>query len=472
MYLTPTEVAKRAVYDQIKVIDDAAQSLDELYEQFPETREMVAQLREIGVIITDDKLTEDDYWYEGKLAATFFARYRKLVDTRAIRRDLLRVDGEPSAEAKAVERLDGIIGGRAGRPAGQALLHFLQRKVLSEVYHLDTAHMIYVVENFGPVDWRMVDAQSLYWVSLGLIRGGHSATSFQTDVVNTIRLIHFSLRNLFHRNRMSFEPNPESIHTSYINCTPDINFIEPMHRSYITYGPMMDPDPGDVVGAGSIFRTGHINFLTEAIRMLYFADRLVEAEHYYEYLRTHYGRQEHGGKVERRFTLPLRDFVLKTFYGDITGIRETNSAIQMLLYRAYIELANEEIKRYNRYTSKALDLWEAYMKEKAEFRTSRLKLSPFQNYQIDVFREMLAEPANEVTTIRKVRLWRVAPNHLKQWVYDDLRDGFARECELWDFGVDKAFPEPLEMEQFRAAHPRRDVEQPEKTADTPAQSPG
>ena len=160
---------------------------------------------------------------------------------------LLRVDGEPSAEAKAVERLDEIIGARAGRPAGQALLHFLQRKVLSEVYRLDTKHMIYVVENFGPVDWRMVDAQSLYWVSLGLIRGGHSATSFQTDTVNTIRLIHFSLRNLFHRNRMSFEPNPDSIHTSYINCTPDVNFIESMHRSYITYGPMIDPDPGDVV---------------------------------------------------------------------------------------------------------------------------------------------------------------------------------------------------------------------------------
>ena len=65
--------------------------------------------------------------------------------------------------------------------------------------------------------------------------------------------------------------------------------------------------------------------------MLYFADRLVEAEHYYEYLRTHYGLREYGGKVETRFTLPLRDFVLKTFYSDITGIRETNSAIQMLL---------------------------------------------------------------------------------------------------------------------------------------------
>ena len=93
------------------------------------------------------------------------------------------------------------------------------------------------------------------------------------------------------------------------------------------------------------------------------------------------------------------------------------------------------------------------MKEKEQFRTGRLKLPPFRNYQIDVFREMLAVPANEATTISKVRLWRVAPNHLKQWVYDDLRDGFARECELWGFDVAKAFSEPLEMEQFRAAHP-------------------
>ena len=73
----PSEIAKRAEYDEIEAINAAPKSLDELYRAVPQTREMVQRLREIGVEITDDPLTEETYWYDGKLAATFFARYRE-----------------------------------------------------------------------------------------------------------------------------------------------------------------------------------------------------------------------------------------------------------------------------------------------------------------------------------------------------------------------------------------------------------
>ena len=470
--VTPTDLAKRAAVQRMQAIASAPRSLGELYARHPQARAMVEALREIGVEINDAPLDEDSYWYDGKLAERFFARYRKLVDVTDVRRRILREKEESSSEVAALDRMERILGLKENDPAGQALVQFLQRKVLTEVYKLDPEHMLYVVQNFGPVDWRMVDAQSLYWVTLGLIRGGETPTKFQTDKLNTARLIHFSLRNLFQRNRMRFEPHPEDVFRSALTFMPDPDFIEAMHRSYITYGPMFDPDPGDTGGAGATFRTGHINFLTEAIQMLYFAGRLSEAERYYEYLRTHYSRREYTGELETQYTLPLRDFVMRTLYVNIENPRETHLLISGLLQRAYMELAQEDLTAYHRYVAKAFDLWNTYMKERESFRGDRVKLWPFQEYQIDAFHALLGVPGFEATTLEKVRLWRVAPNGLKQWVYDDLAEQFRQECDFWGFDVSRAFPEPLGMEEFRKEHPRRERERPEPTAETPAQAPG
>jgi hypothetical protein len=435
---------------------------------------MVTRLRELGIVVTDEPLTEEQYWYSGRLAETFFARYRQLVDTPTLTRTLRQQDAAAAeAAAQQAQRLAEALNIPGQDAGGQALVRFLQSKVLREVYKLDPEHMIAVVDNFGPVDWRSVDAHSLYWVTVGLKRAGETPTSFQTDRVNTARLIFFSLRNLFHRNRITFEPDPENIANSYINLAPDMNFIEPMHRAFITYGPLIDPDPGDASGAGAIFRTGHINFLTEAIRMLYFADRVQEAERYYEYLRTHYGRREGDQAIEKRYTLPLHDFVLTTMYGSIENLRETAQVVNDLLLRAYNELAEGNLTAYNRYVSKAAELHETFMTEKKDYRGPRIRLPPFGSMQVDMFREYLASPAfHPHVLISKARLWRNAPPGLKQWVYDDLLPNLKAECEQWKFDLNKAFPEPPDMAAFRERHPRREAGRPEPTAETPAQPPG
>ncbi|MFH1748033.1 MAG: hypothetical protein ABIG44_13440 [Planctomycetota bacterium] len=473
--------AVTAVYSAIKAIADAPATLEELYTQFPEIRAMVSRLREIGVQIDDDTLTEDRYWRPDGLAFTFFARYRQLVDTPALRESIKRdaEDQEITHAERELELLDEIIGARAGNPAGQALVRFLQRKILDEVYNLDAAFMAELVKSFGPLDWRMVDSQSLYWVTRGLIVGGETPSNFENDKTNTARLIFFSLRNLFNRNKVIFEPNPEDVHKSYINFAPDVDFIEPMHRAFIVYGPMIDPDPGNASGAGQVFRTGHVNFLSEAIRMLYFADRMDEAEHYYEYLRTHYAYRP-DGSAEDRYLKPLRDFIFASFYETIQSQRETNRVIENLLYRAYTELSNENITPYNRLVAKALDFHKEYMKEHHGETGPRMQLPPFRDMQIDTFRDWLAMlPVNadprlhdSNVTIRKSHLWRVAPLRLKQSVYDDLIPYLRQECDMWEFDVTKAFPEPPGMKEYRAAHPRRDIDRPDSGTETPVQPPG
>ena len=473
---TQVNARKRAARDFLQAIDDAPRTLAGLYEQNPKTREMVAQLRELGVVITDDALDEDSYWYDGKLAATFFWRYRQLSDRRSLKDVIKREDGEegPSAREQELGRFDEIVGVRAGDPDGQALLRFLQRKVLTEVYKLQPERMIILVEHFGPVDWRLTDTQSLYWVAEGLIKGGETLSTFENDKTNTARILFFSLRNLFHRNRLTFEPHPDDPKRSYLNYAPDMDFIEPMHRAFLTYGPMIDPDPGDVAAAGSLFRSGHVNFLSEAIRMLWFSDRIAEADHYYAYLREHYSVLPHG-EIDARYTRPLRDFVVQTLYGNVDGPRETDAVVKSLLLQAYNELSNQNTVAYNRLVAKALDFYEAYMGRKRVETGPRMQLPPFQDYQIDAFQLWLETAPTladmrvgpETVAIYKSRLWRVAPVSLKQWVYDDLIEMFRYECELSSFDVAKAFAEPPGMDEFRRLHPRREVDVQKRDAESP-----
>jgi hypothetical protein len=468
------EIVKKAAYDRLKAIADAPKTLAELYTVAPETRQMVDRLRTLGVRITDDVLTEDDYWREEGLAFTFFKPYRQLDDPVSlwaeIRKEGSESEGKPKADA--LQRFDEIVGVREKRPAGQTLLRFLQRKVLLEVYKLDPEKMAELTEVFGPMDWRVVDAHSLYWVNEGLIAGGETISKFGNDKINTARLIFFSLHNLYLRNRLVFEPDYENVNYSYLNYNPDLNFVESLHRAYLAYGKLLDPDPQEG-GVGGTFRTGHQNFLTEAIVMLYFAGRQREARKYFDYLRDNYGLSSNG-EINPVFAKPLGRFVEDNLLENIEGYSETRTAITYCLVRAFDELMQGNLAGYYPLLRKARGLHANYNEGRMTEQTDKMRLPPFRDYQADVLRDWFRQPAISPTvTVNKARLWRYLPLYLKQAVYDDLLPLFQRECEAMGFDVARAFPEPADMEQYRQQKGRRGPEIEKKDGvETPAQQLG
>ena len=467
------QVATKAAFDRLKAIADAPRRLEELYQAFPETRPMVAQLRELGVRISDEPLTEDEYWRQEGLAFTFFKPYRQLDTTAGLLAEIRRQpEGSPAAEreAAALERFDRIVGVRERRPAGQALLRFLQRKVLLEVYKLDPGKMAELTALFGPMDWRVVDAHSLYWVNEGLLAGQETISKFGNDKINTARLIFFSLRNLAQRNRLVFEPDWTNSNYSYINFNPDLNFIESMHQAYLAYGRLLDPNPRET-GVGDTFRAGHQNFLADAVRLLYFAGREREARRYFQYLRDNYGVSD-DGSINEYYARPFKEFVLHTFLESELGYTETRNAIDGLLMQSFVELANGNRALHYDLVAKALDLHSKFNEGRMTPGTDKMRLPPFRDYQSDALRSWLRQPAlAPAMAVQKARLWRVLPLHLKQRVYDDVREVLAKECEALGFDLAKAFPEPPGMEEFRQQRPRQ-PERKESDVVTPAQQPG
>jgi hypothetical protein len=466
--LTADEVAKQAAYDRIKSIADAPDTLDELYGEFPDARRMVADLRAFGVNINDDVIREDQYMKEGVgLGEAFFFRYRMLTEPPALLAALLR-NPEPDPDTPKRERLAEILGLAPRSEAGFALVRFLEKKVLRDVYKLRADRMADLMATFGPIDWRVVDAHSVYWVNEGLIATEDSIRNIRNDKTNTARLIFFSLRNLMQRNRITFEPYTTNINYAYINFNPDWNFIESMHQAYLTYGAMLDPEP-ELKGAGVTYRSGHINFLAEAVRMLYFADRVPEAAHYFEYLRETYGVK--NGELEARYAKPLRDYVFDTLAEDGGSLNEKRSQIYGYLTQAWFNLSQGNRAQANMLRQAAQVVWEKYNEEVGEEEITKLALPPFREIQLDTLLSWYRQPAiSQVSLVDKARLWNQLSPDFKLPLYDQLFEQLIQECDLYQFTLAKVAPPPAGLEQWREENAGRAEQVPEKAVETPAQN--
>lgn len=459
-------IARFAARERIRALHEAPARLTELYAQRPRARALVAGLRDLGIVLSDEPLTEDNYWRQEGLAFTFFQPYRALLDPAST---MARLKQEPwhLAVQTQAEALDGILGLRAADEDGQAVVRWLQRKVLRDVYKMRTERMLEVIDNFGPVDWRSVDAAALYWVVEGLVAGGETPSNFQNDKTNTARIMFFCLRNLFLRNRITFEPYPPAIDNSYLNFGRDLNFIEPLHQAYVRYGRLFDPRP-EQVGAGDTYRIGHQNLLTEAIRLLYMSGREAEAAHYYRYLQTEY-RLNEAGEPNPALAKTLHNYVLDQFREimQAAGQREARLALDGLLYAAFEELAVGNATEYVQYVDRAHGLFAEYMKDKDNRMSESKRLPPFADILGDAFTDRLAiPPASALQTVTKARLWAAAPLGLRQSVYDRLRPLLAQECEYFEFDLERAFPEPEGMAEYRQLHPERYPEQREREVET------
>ncbi|MBN2446579.1 MAG: hypothetical protein JXO22_07635 [Phycisphaerae bacterium] len=464
-----TALEQAAALKRIQEIAEAPHTLDELYKAVPETRQMVQDLRELGIFITDDPLAEDRYWSEDGLGFRFFARYRELADP-SLRGKYSR-RARATADAESLDRLDKIVGVRELRPAGLALVHFLQRKVLLEVYKNDPDHMVKLVQQFGPMDWRHVGSQSLYWSTMALIKAEGTRSDFNNDKTNMIRILLFSLQNLARGNKMFFEPfpDPKRIHLSYLNMMPDPAFIESMNEAYVEYAKRYNTRVADGPGVGDLFSSGHVNFLKEGIRTLYWANRIDAASKYYEYLRETYGRNAQG-MIQEQYHKTLRDFVVDTYQESFGIQRETIRAVAGLLQRSLMELAAGNQIASAKLVDQANRFRQAFMDDKAKTGNDRMRLPPIREMYVDVFREIMDIPSvNYLQTLEKVRLWAGAPVFMKQEVYDAVLDRLTGECEMADFDVAKTFPEPPGMDEYRRKAGERGPKEKEETGVTPVQ---
>ncbi len=221
------------------------------------------------------------------------------------------------------------------------LTNYFRAEYLREKLKLDSSLIVEINEKYGVMDWRVPESQAIYWATLGIKR-----TPGNKDL-NCDRVITQSLYEAFRSGRLlmvddkSFES---------IIVVPNLALVDAVYDTFVyaqnTYDPGRDY---------STFRSARLNFMKEAISLLYNYGNFSKAEEYYRKLQ----KEEPGAH-----RAPLEQFVMAQWAEEVRDatVKKASDIISGLLFRSIYYMiyndqdaavANERIARfiYNRYQS-------------------------------------------------------------------------------------------------------------------------
>jgi hypothetical protein len=230
---------------------------------------------------------------------------------------------------------------------------FLRAESLRRELKMDPAVMVEIDRKYGKLDWRISESQAIYWATMGLKKtpGGRD--------LNCERLITQSLYESFRSGRLLMI-DPKNFES--IISVPNLELVDTVKSTYEETYEKNDRQ--------NSFYSAKINFMKDAVTILFNYGKFAKAEEYFQEL-----RKTEGDARESR---NLEDFVLKRWEENIRDAtpKKANDAIAGLIFRSLFylvygdndaALANERIARY---------IYNNYMK-KAEGQQFRVGLMPY-----------------------------------------------------------------------------------------------
>ena len=224
--------------------------------------------------------------------------------------------------------------GKIGDKLLEEITVFLRAEMLRRQLKLDPAVIVEINEKYGTLDWRVPESQAIYWATMGLKRTpGHKDLSLS-------RLITQSLYESFRGGRLLMVNDKDF---SNIVVAPNIALVDAVYNTYSEVHQVYDG------GAEySTFRSAKINFIKEAIGILYNFGRFSKAKDFYELLM----KEEPHRKRE-----DLEQFVTTQWAEDVrdAGVKKASEVISGLIFKSIFyliyndndaALANERLARY------------------------------------------------------------------------------------------------------------------------------
>lgn len=247
-----------------------------------------------------------------------------------------------SAEPAALPgKLITLLGGADSVLVGK-LTDFFRAEYLRRSLKLDPALIVEINEKYGLMDWRVPESQAIYWATLGLKRTpGHVN-------LDCNRIITQSLYEAFRAGKLlmiddrSFES---------IIVVPNLALVDAVFDTYVKAQETFDKG-----NSASTFRSARINFMKEAVTILYNYGKFTKAEEYYQKL-----IKEDGKKHPN-----IEAFIMDEWAEDVrdAAVKKASEIISGLIFRSInymvyndqdAAIANERIARYI-YTKYAADL--------------------------------------------------------------------------------------------------------------------
>lgn len=234
-------------------------------------------------------------------------------------------------------------------------------RLLRERYKMDPSLMMKVEEEFGRLEWRLPEAHAIYWARVGLER------SSAKDHLALRRNIYQSLQASVLRGRIVLV-RPDG---SYV-FAPDLAKIPLAHEGFEKMIAEEKEKPDAI-------RKAHVNFLREAVYLLYNYNRVAEANRWLSVLREKYpGAVPAGDSVEayvmKRITERVAD-------GDHN---RTKALIEGWVTQHFENLSVDEDDRAAALLRNARQIWDYYA-EISRQRANALAMEPFP----EIYRRIL-----------------------------------------------------------------------------------
>lgn len=225
-----------------------------------------------------------------------------------------------------------------------AVLNYLRAELLRDRCKLDSKMILALNAKYGEMDWRVPESQAIYWATKSI-----ECTPDKRNI-NCDRLITHSLYESFKAGRILTldVKNYESL-----ILVPNIALVDAVYRTYTEAQTYHDSDNPQY----SSFRTARINFVKEAITILYNYGAFSKAEEYYKLLVEDDGPQKEETAEGTVYFHNLEEFVMAQWIDIIKSANPKQageiiyglifSSIRYLLYNDHdAAVAHERIARY------------------------------------------------------------------------------------------------------------------------------
>ena len=226
-------------------------------------------------------------------------------------------------------------------------------KLLREKYKIDPVFAEKVNDEWGPLDWRVSEAQAIYWAALGLKKANENPTKVdQSNLIKLRRVIYQSMLQAFFHGRLVTNPFNKTF-----EAYPDLDLVSKVNDVYeIMYAE--EPSAGQREG----IQTSQRNFLGQAVYFLYEDNRVAEAEKWFRYLSKKYPDQVLTGGPGLPTQMTLDEFAIAFIQADLNEATQdrTEATVEGLLTRAYYALAIGDNDRYSGFKLLASKIHEYY----------------------------------------------------------------------------------------------------------------
>ncbi len=210
-----------------------------------------------------------------------------------------------------------------GNPGFKQIELYARSRILREQLKMEPETMLEIERKYGPLDWKAVATQALYW-----IEKGKKETDMQQ--IDYERGVYFALNHLLEWGKVNFRKVGQD---EIMLVMPDMRIADILNNYYKE---ILEQTPENQ-SAG--IQSSHRDFLKKVILLAYTINDLSTARQYYRYL-----REEYPGEAD----LSFNSFISKEFIETLKGgsVQKISSLIYGTLYQSFWYLAAGEESRY------------------------------------------------------------------------------------------------------------------------------